>query len=74
MRRQHQSAIADQRLGNGGFVLEHIEGRARELVGGERRDKRLFIDHRTACDVHDEPVGPECVNDALIYQMMRRGH
>ena len=48
MRRRHHLLVAEQRIADGGFLDEHVEGGACEMAGIERRDQRRVIDERAA--------------------------
>ena len=42
MRRRHDLLVAEQDVLLGRFDLEHVEGRARDMAGVERRLQRLL--------------------------------
>ena len=44
MRRAHHVGMAEQRVSRSRLLDEHVEGRARDLAGIERRAQRRLVD------------------------------
>ena len=53
MRRRHHLVVAEQDIFLGRFGLEHVQRRARDMAGVERRLQRLLVDQSAARAIDD---------------------